>query len=65
MVKRQTNIIIAELFTLIENCDYRALKDEMLRDRLVVGIKDSALSEKNAVRSSTYPGKSYESYLAT
>ena len=34
------------LYSLIETCDYGTLKEEMLRDRLVVGIKDVALSQK-------------------
>ena len=37
---------ITELYTLIEFCEYRDLKEEMLRDRLVVGIRDVSLSEK-------------------
>lgn len=39
------NYIMA-LYELAENCDYGALKDQMIRDRLVVGIRDSALSER-------------------
>ncbi len=34
------------LYSLVENCDYGALKDDLLRDRIVVGIKDKTLSEK-------------------
>ena len=37
---------ITELYSLVEFCEYGALKEEMLRDRLVVGISDLALSEK-------------------
>ena len=37
---------IMTLYDLAEHCDYGALKEEMIRDRLVVGIRDSALSEK-------------------
>ena len=33
-------------YELVENCDYGNLKSEMLRDRLVVGIRDSTMSEK-------------------
>ena len=33
------------LYNLIENCEYGDLKSEMIRDRLVVGIRDSSLSE--------------------
>ena len=37
---------ITALYGLIETCEYGALKEEMLRDRLVVGIRDTALSER-------------------
>ena len=37
---------ITELYTLIEFCEYGDLKEEMLSDRLVVGICDATLSEK-------------------
>ena len=37
---------ITELYELIEFCEYGGLKEEMLRDRLVVGIQDLTLSEK-------------------
>ena len=35
-----------ELYRLANNCDYGKLRDEMIRDRLVVGILDSSLSEQ-------------------
>ena len=34
------------LYSLAENCEYGAMEEEMIRDRLVVGIRDTALSEK-------------------
>ena len=37
---------IMELYRLAENCSYGELKDEMIRDRLVVGIRGSALSQR-------------------
>ena len=37
---------IMALYDLVEHCNYGALKEEMIRDRLVVAIRDSALSEK-------------------
>ena len=37
---------ITELYNLAEFCACGELKDEMLRDHLVVGIRDLALSEK-------------------
>ena len=37
---------ITVLYSYVETCAYGNLKEEMLRDRLVVGIKDTALSER-------------------
>ena len=37
---------IAALFNLAENCDYGAMKEELIRDRLVAGIKDDTLSQR-------------------
>ncbi len=37
---------IMALYTLAQSCEYGELKDEMIRDRLVVGIRDNTLSEK-------------------
>ena len=37
---------ITDLYTLAEHCDYGALHNEMIRDRIVVGIRNRALSEK-------------------
>ena len=34
------------LYHLVEICEYGDLRDELLRDRLVVGIHDSATSQK-------------------
>ena len=39
------NYIVA-LYELAEHCDYGDMTAELIRDRLVVGIRDSALSEK-------------------
>lgn len=36
---------ITALYGLAENCNYGTLRDEMLRDRIVVGIRDIKLSE--------------------
>ena len=35
---------IMALYELAENCEYGALRDEMIRDRIVVGIRDCSLS---------------------
>ena len=37
---------IMALYDLAEHCNYGDMRDEMIRDRLVVGIHDAALSEK-------------------
>jgi hypothetical protein len=37
---------ITSLYSLAENCSYGELKEEMIRDRIVVGIRDLALSER-------------------
>ena len=37
---------ITDLFTLAQHCNYGNLHDEMVRDRIVVGLKDKSLSEK-------------------
>ena len=37
---------ITSLYTLAENCDYGDLKDHMICDRIVVGIRDQAQSER-------------------
>ena len=37
---------ITALYTLAENCSYGALHDELLRDRLVVGLRDTSLAER-------------------
>ncbi len=36
---------IMEIHRLADNCDYGNLKEDLIRDRLVVGIKDSRLSQ--------------------
>jgi len=38
---------ITTLYKLADSCDFRdtAMRDEMIRDRIVVGIRDSALLE--------------------
>ena len=41
-----TEHFITALYALVEGCNYGSLKDEMIRDRIVVGIRDKALSER-------------------
>ena len=40
------NEFITDVYCLAEHCGYAALRDEMVRDRIVVGIRDGHLSEK-------------------
>ncbi|XP_064468421.1 uncharacterized protein K02A2.6-like [Ornithodoros turicata] len=37
---------VTDLHRLAESCDFGSLKDELIRDRLVVGLRDKNLSEK-------------------
>lgn len=37
---------IMALMQLVESCEYGTLRQDMLRDRIVVGIRDSAMSER-------------------
>ena len=37
---------ITSLYSLVEHCNYGALQEEMIRDRLVAGVRDAALSLK-------------------
>ena len=37
---------ISELYALVETCEYGNLTEEMLRDRIVVGIRDEAISKR-------------------
>ena len=46
LLEETTEEYITALFSLIDSCDYGNLKDEMLRDRLVVGIRDAGLSQR-------------------
>ena len=39
-------LFITDLHHLVKNCEYGTLKDQMIRDRLVVGISDSTLSDR-------------------
>ncbi|GBM18120.1 hypothetical protein AVEN_75534-1 [Araneus ventricosus] len=40
------NTFITALYTLSEHCEYDILHDELIRDRIVVGIRNKNLSEK-------------------
>ena len=37
---------VTALYALVEHCEYEGLKEQMIRDRLVVGLRDSKLSER-------------------
>ena len=37
---------IMDLYRLVENCEYGVMSDDLLRDKIVVGILDNELSEK-------------------
>ena len=39
-------MFITSVHTLAENCQFGALRDELIRDRIVVGILDRKLSQR-------------------
>ena len=40
------DVFIHKLYRQAENCEYQGLREELIRDRLVVGVTDDKLSEK-------------------
>ena len=46
MTGEAVDSFITSLHKLVEHCDYGALKDDMIRDKIVVGLCDEQLSEK-------------------
>ena len=46
MEGESTDSFVTALHGLAEHCNFRDLKEELIRDRLVVGLRDAALSEK-------------------
>lgn len=38
-------VFINNLYSLVDSCEFKELKEEMIRDRIVVGVRDSKLSE--------------------
>jgi len=46
LIAETADKFIALLYNLAENCNYGTLKSEMIRDRLVISLRDLALSEK-------------------
>lgn len=44
--RQNADLFITALYALAEDCKYEALGKELLRDRIVVGIRDGARSQK-------------------
>ena len=42
--------VVTALNKLAEHCNYGTLVEEMIRDRLVVGLRDAKLSEKLSIK---------------
>ena len=42
---------IQDLYRLAENCEYGTLKDELIRDRIIVGVLDDTLSDRPQAKS--------------
>ena len=50
---KSVDSFITDLHTLAEHCDFGALHDQLIRDRIVLGIMDSKLSEQLQSASTT------------
>ena len=44
--EESVELFITDLHHLVKNCEYGTLKDQMIRDRLVIGIRDRTLSDR-------------------
>lgn len=44
--REPVDAFITDLYSLAEHCEYGTLHDEMIRDRIVVGLQDAKLAEK-------------------
>ena len=42
---------IQDLYRFVENCEYGTLKDELIRDRIIVGVLDDTLSDRPQAKS--------------
>ena len=40
------NTFFQDLYRQVDNCDYSTLKDDLIRDRIVAGVRDDPLSER-------------------
>ncbi|XP_077864282.1 uncharacterized protein LOC144349635 [Saccoglossus kowalevskii] len=45
------DVFIQDLYRLAEDCDYGVLKDDLIRDRIVVGVLDDSLSDHLQMKS--------------
>lgn len=46
MADESVDTFVTSLFSLAENCKFGILHDELIRDKIVVGLRDHRLSEK-------------------
>jgi hypothetical protein len=44
--RESTEAFVTALHKLVDTCDFGALRDELIRDRIVVGIQDAKISER-------------------
>ena len=45
-MRRPVDTFITALYNLASKCDYGTLSNELIKDRIVVGIRNQSLSEK-------------------
>ena len=49
-VGEPVDAFIQDLFKLAEDCDYGNIKDELIRDRIIVGVLDDSLSDRLQIK---------------
>ena len=54
-VEDKKDAFITDLYSLAEYCSSGELRDQLIRDRIVVGIRSAALSEKLQLKSAKNP----------
>ena len=42
---------VRSLYELVEHCDFRTIRDQQIRDRIVIGISDKTVSQKLQLKS--------------
>ena len=52
--EESVDTFIQDLYRIAEDCDYGTLKDQLIRDRIVVGVLDDTLSDRLQAKSDSH-----------